>query len=509
MELPAICTRMGQKEAELTLTEAVDVLVSETQVWPEVSDTQRKHFLSRVSGSIQAIRRSLGNRALMARLENTDLCFEDAEATLFAGHSVHPCPKARDGFGDEDIERYTPEYGQSFRLFWYAVIPDHLRVMGDPGLWDAIARSVLPDRTGLRWLPVHPFQHRRWEISGDLARWRALGWVRDVCLAGPPWRPTSSVRTLYASGFPWMFKSSLSVRLTNSLRHLREQELQRGALLSDILREEAVQSWKNAHPAFHILEEPVAAVMVDTREEALEATAASWRSHPFGPGQRVQPLALLLQPHPISRVCLLERLIGRAFRPEDQARDWLRGFLDLVVAPLLEAQGSLGLLFGAHQQNLLLELSDGLPCRAWFRDCQGTGFTPLARDVLDRSVRLHPSAGNCISAALGAQLLTYYLFVNSAFQVMAMLSRFCDERDLRHDLRQWLQADRWQKLRDRSVVDALLTSPVLYSKRNFYLAFSGVNENSATDISSLYTTWPNPLVHSPSGNASQQEVSVS
>ena len=75
------------------------------------------------------------------------------------------------------------------------------------------------------------------------------------------------------------------------------------------------------------------------------------------------------------------------------------------------SQADYGLLFGAHQQNLLITLKDGYPDKVYFRDCQGTGYSHVARELLENG----SSGEHHVDETLGNRLFTYYLIINSTF----------------------------------------------------------------------------------------------
>ena len=49
--------------------------------------------------------------------------FIEAESALRFGHAVHPAPMSREEFTQTDSERFGHEYGNAFKLRWWAVDP--------------------------------------------------------------------------------------------------------------------------------------------------------------------------------------------------------------------------------------------------------------------------------------------------------------------------------------------------------------------------------------------------
>jgi N2-citryl-N6-acetyl-N6-hydroxylysine synthase len=167
------------------------------------------------------------------------------------------------------------------------------------------------------------------------------------------------------------------------------------------------------------------------------------------------------------------------------------------VSPFLLIQAEYGLLFGAHQQNIVVELENGWPVRVHFRDCQGTGYI---REFLPLLAREAPgarmTAGHVFDADEAAQLVGYYLFVNSIFAVIGALSiaGLASEATLIAELRAFLQGLAALPVRDKTCLTYLLNSPALASKGNFMICFRDINENTdVTDPLSGYVKLSNPI----------------
>ena len=58
--------------------------------------------------------------------QGDDPRFITAEQGLRFGHIFHVTSKAAEGFSEEDMQRYAPELGASFRLHYFAVMADML-----------------------------------------------------------------------------------------------------------------------------------------------------------------------------------------------------------------------------------------------------------------------------------------------------------------------------------------------------------------------------------------------
>lgn len=472
----------------------------------------REALLERVRESDGNLREAVEH--LGARVEalfGGPLGFVEAESALIAGHSVHPCPKARDAFTGEDARRYAPEYGAAFALAWYRVKRRALyeRAAGGVRLEGAVAELLEAEPEGARWraetaedevlVPCHPYQRRVWERHPWLREMERGGSLRWVGFGREGWRATSSVRAVHSGAVPWMLKFSLSVKLTNSLRHLQPQELVRGAELCRVLESPPARTLFTRYPDFRVLREPLSLGIRGPGGLPLPETMVLWRENPFleGAGGQHEVLATLLQDHPATGESrLARRLRAAAGEPERAAVEWFDRYLDVVLEPLLVAQADYGLLFGAHQQNLVLELDGVQPRGVLFRDCQGTGFSELGRRLYEPYVPgLAADGAILLPDDDAARVFGYYLFVNATFNVVASLAAagLAEEAALLRMLRDRLLRVRARGVRDAGCIGYLLESPTLVSKGNFMCSIRHLNENTARDFMALYHPIPNPL----------------
>lgn len=409
-----------------------------------------------------------------------------------------------------DARRYAPEYGTPFPLAWYSVDRAQLFRREAGGFQSVDGVDALletePDADHLRaqlpeghcLLPCHPFQHRQWQASPGLAPMLESGAVRYLGEGAPHWYATSSLRAIYCDSAPWMLKFSLSVWLTNSLRHLYPEEVVRGAELCRVLDSGPVREWLQSRPRFEILREPITAGIRGPEGQPLTETLLVWRDNPFhgDAANNTEVLATLLQDDPRSGDSRLAQRLGQVGLDDSQAREWFRRYLDVAVAPLLEAQSHFGILFGAHQQNLVLKLDGVWPEKLFFRDCQGTAFTSLAVQRLgDELGSLADDSENLLPDELGIQLFCYYLFINATFNVITSLAagRLASEAALIRTLREWLQARLDEQPRDDRAIRYLLESRELHAKGNFLCTLRALNETTLSDVFSIYHPMTNPL----------------
>lgn len=144
-------------------------------------------------------------------LSASDLIDLDADRLqcLLSGHPKFAFNKGRRGWGKEALERYAPEYANTFRLHWLAVKREHMvwRCDSELDIQQLLAAAMDPQefaRFNQVWqdngldndwlpLPVHPWQWQQkisLDFIADLAEGRmvSLGEFGDLWLAQPSLR---------------------------------------------------------------------------------------------------------------------------------------------------------------------------------------------------------------------------------------------------------------------------------------------------------------------------------
>ncbi len=451
-------------------------------------------FLDRVLDSLAAIR-----RAPPQRRDATGWNFIAAEQALKAGHPFHPNPRSRDKMSAEDAVRYAPEHEGRFALRWVAARPEMLTLgPGSADLLRLLARadlgSVPADAVPLPW---HPWQAQRLRRRPDVARMFEQNALWDLGYGRSGWAATSSMRSLHAWHAPYMVKTSLSVKLTNSVRDLSLREVRRGVHVSDLLQSDMGSQIGRAFPDLHVLGEPGYAAL-GTADGVVDASMVVLRDNPFRDADARGPvlLAALCEARPGGPSPLGEIVAGLG---QDAARIWFERFLDVAIQPLIELRARYGLLFGAHQQNLMIGLSDGWPSAVWVRDCQGTGHLDTFHDTLAAAC---PGIGegteNVVNTELGDGLLIYYVVVNSVLNTLStlVLDGLAQEEDLLSIWRRFLERERSRTPGDPTPYIRLLTRPTLTCKGNFATSRSGVNEadGDARGQLAAFFDLPNPVL---------------
>ncbi|MFC3814595.1 IucA/IucC family protein [Lysobacter sp. GCM10012299] len=503
---------------EIDFAQAASMLAAEPTLRPGATLDQRRVFLRRVLDSAGTVLRAQAQRRDdLLRLAWPDADYLDAEQALVHGHAVHPTPKSRDEFSDEDLARYSPELAGRTPLCWFALRDRALwrtdvgvecadgqiamLVAADPAVATALAGFRRED--GWFCLPVHPWQARALRSTPAYAHWLRQGDLVDLGELGLPWFPTSSLRTMYAPHAPSMLKFSLSVRLTNSRRVLQPAEVARGRQIHDAFASAQGQALQLECPTLRILHETAALALADVDGQPVPESFVILRDNPFVPGNHAYVLATFCQDGIDGMPSMASRLITELARRRGRDRgavaiDWFERFVQTVVRPFLLAHGNHGFLFSAHAQNTVVAIEAGWPAGVWFRDCQGTTFHAETIAALSASVPgIDAASGLSFDEAMTERLLGYYLIVNNVFSLVATLGAdgVIDEAILLSRLRDALLELRAGPLRHPHFIDYLLSSPVLWSKGNFMICFGDVDETTRPEASfGSYVAMANPLL---------------
>lgn len=449
---------------------------------------------SRLLNSIHNIELSLQkNEEQIHRLYEGNINFLAAEQGLLIGHSFHPSPKSRDEFSDTDLFRYAPEFHARFKIRWLLVHnklvhEEKSETFGSRGWQSHLFRKSVP--AGLVPMPSHPWQYEILKKDPVIQGYMAENLIQDAGESDELWYATSSMRSLYSPLMPFMLKFSMSVRMTNSVRHLQEQEVGRGMQIQDACHTNAGKAFSNRFPDFKILHEPAYAGIKGLNGEILPQTIVLLRENLIQESEETAVLATLTQTHPFLKGNLLTHCLKN-----HTAKNWFNAFMNHALVPLLVAQADYGIMLGAHQQNLMIKMKDGLPVGSYFRDCQGTGFSELGLELMLKEItQKEKFKKHLVSNEAAVSLFTYYLMINSVLNTISALSVASGESEetFIKMLQQKLQSLR-QEVRDPFIIHFILSSPELNQKGNFRCSLDNLNENTASNPLSIYNNFKNPI----------------
>ncbi|MEU5874659.1 IucA/IucC family siderophore biosynthesis protein [Glycomyces sp. NPDC047369] len=319
--------------------------------------------------------------------------FQAIEAAMTGGHPCFVAGSGRLGFTSEDYRAYAPEAGAGVRLMWLAAPREHAMFAASPELdfqWlldtqvDADSReyfaSVLTDR-GLSYedvylIPVHPWQWRN-KISVTFAPEIAAGRLIPLGEGHDEFQAQQSIRTFFDRTEPGRdyVKTALSVLNMGFMRGLSTEYMEVTPAICDwvadlvhgdptlkrhgvtVLRERAAVGYR--HPAY--------TAGAPKGSPYRKMLAALWRESPvpkLAKGERAATMASLLHVDRDGRPFASALIRRSGLRPGN----WLRGYLDAYLVPLVHCLYKYGLVFMPHGENIILVLKDGAVERVFLKD---------------------------------------------------------------------------------------------------------------------------------------------
>jgi siderophore synthetase component len=434
--------------------------------------------------------------------------FIEAEQSLVFGHWLHPTPKSRQGMTFWQQESYAPELRGQFKLHYFAARMEHVQ--------HASARSVaaydivrlLAGKAGESLavgqdeylLPMHPLQAEALLLDPDVQAMQRDGTLRHLGPAGSLFTATSSVRTVYRSDEDWMLKFSLPVRITNSIRLNRRQELEAGVAMAKLIdRIGFARRSKN----FRIIQDP-AYITLDIPGRSESGFEVILRENPFSGDQGsgvITVAALTADPVPGS-LSRLERLVRTlAVRDGEAICDvallWFQHYLTCAVEPLIRLYDDYGVALEAHQQNSLLDIDSGYPTVSYYRDNQGFYLSERYRSLLVGHVpETEAIASLYFPEAEMRDRFAYYLIVNQVFSIISRIGHdgLCDEAQLLRTMRAHLEHCALTMTgAGRDFARHILDLPTIASKANLTTRLFDVDELQSDNTPTLYRPVPNPL----------------
>lgn len=509
--------QLDEPNKPLNFSDVLDVMMQQPALVGVVSTQQKQLFIQRVMESHRNTQQAILNTPYADRLFCAELNFQQAEQGLLVGHSVHPAPKSREQFSEQDARIYSPELGGKFPLRWLAVHPS-ITISGSSAgqcIKQRLEQFVEADNSLARIVsgklpqdfllfPVHPWQWGVFNTHPDVVTYLEKGLIKDLGQFGDLWYPTSSTRSLYSALSPYMLKFSLSVKLTNSIRNLSLKEVVRGTRLNELFHSSDLHQVLATETGFKVMQEPAFIGLIDANGVAIDESLVAFRDNPFQADreQEAVVLATLTQQNPSAKPALSAARIHTIAKRkqksvQETALQWFDAYCQHVVVPLFNLQANYGVVFLAHQQNIVLQMEAGFPVGMYYRDCQGTGYTDLAFERY--AVPLSQSkqdVENYWDQEKVRRYFAYYLIINSTFNVISSIAAHCSvsESSLLSILRQRLEILRTGGVRDGQCLDYVLDSGTLCCKGNFYCYLQNFNENSIPDPAVIYFDLPNPLM---------------
>jgi siderophore synthetase component len=369
-------------------------------------------------------------------------------------------------------------------------------------------------------IPTHPLQ-AQWLLHQDYIQQRiAGGEIEDIGPLGTKFTPTSSVRTLYSEQLDFMVKLSIPVKVTNSMRINMHHELEAGIVVANLLR---TTEFSHKYPRFQTIDDPayISLALPEREESGFELII---RENPFSACQpnadqlSVISVAALTQdsitPEQPSRLAsLIQQLADNLQEKEQQEKQqqakeqqlpitdvamlWFEHYWQCAIEPAIRLYDEHGIALEAHQQNSLLDVSEGLPSRYFYRDNQGFYLSKAHQaDLMAQEPRLANTPELFYDDEMILNRFSYYLIVNQLFSVINRLGidqLLPEQRALEMSV-SWL-ANLATQLngQGKALIDALLSQRDIAFKGNLLTRIHDVDELQADQELAVYTKVKNPF----------------
>lgn len=492
----------------------IGAILEEVSLYDE--NMKRSERLSELRGQIENSMRKMRFyiAGALERGENgkSDLLdYVGSEQTLLAGHPFHPTPKSSEGFSDEELPVYAPEFRAAFTLHYFAVSAELVEEEQLDGYGEALAPAVLAQAERLlgerfplyRLIPLHPWQAQYVKRDEHVQQMLSEKTLIDLGPLGSAVYPTSSVRTVWDPEQGYFYKLPLHVRITNFIRENTLEQVSRTLDAAKILNSLGVFGSRGS---FQILPETgyrtigckTSAGSSDIDERLAASFAVVFRKADQLAGRESLNsfvVASLLESFPGEREPKLIQAIRQSHEGSmPDPKEWLAAYLRISMLPLLKLLADNGVSLEAHVQNSLVTIENGMPSQFYVRDLEGIS--------VDRGRAEHAGWVQTLVSADSPVLysedeawfrLKYYFFVNhlgALVHTMAYHHRMGEEQ-LWTVVRRLLEDEQNESTcsRLRDYIGDLLTNEKLPAKANLISRFQERGE------SPLYVDIPNPIYH--------------
>lgn len=449
-------------------------------------------------------------------VNDLEMSFIEAEQSLILGHILHPVPKSKQGFNQQDLMTYSPETSGQFQLFYFLINPENIiekNADGEPvskklgekiyPLLDAEHKKLWDKFPDYQIVPMHPWEAEYLLTQEDVQIMQEQGILFALGHYGEYFTPTSSVRTVYNEENKWMFKFSLHVKITNSERINLYPELHRGHDISQLLKTDWGKNLQNDFPEIDFMVDP-AFIAVKFNDKIINGFNISIRRNPFygeHKNKNVTLLAALCQDGILGQSSRLQNIIVNAARNldlsvEQVALDWFKQYLHICVRPIVGILNTYGLACEFHQQNVMIELDKkGFPAKIYFRDNQGFFFREGRKDLVSNALPgIADESQSIIDEESLAPKYTYYLVTNNILGVVNALGchQLADERKLIN-----LVYKAFKELENEDetgLVNYITNKRNWYTKGNLITSLQNINEaDENLEYPAVFLDTPNPL----------------
>ncbi|MGG0577707.1 IucA/IucC family protein [Priestia aryabhattai] len=446
-----------------------------------------------------------------------DKTFLESEQSLLIGHQLHPTPKSRQGILPEEEEVFGPEVNGKFQLHYFKA---HASLVAEQSAGSQTAAHLIKEQLkkdkavseefiqshcqadGYSLIPMHPLQARYLLGKEEVCDWIQKGRLAYLGPHGQPFYPTSSVRTVYSEDADVMYKFSIPVKITNSLRVNKRKELSRGVEVSRLLQKGLQAELQENYPDFQVIEDP-AYITLGEKELGFEVMI---RSNPFQgkQGDRTTLLASLCQDHVFGEASQIDNIINHIAAnenstTEDVSKRWFKRYLDVSFHPMMWLYTQKGIALEAHQQNSVIKFDkNGYPSVFYYRDNQGYYFMKSKEQELRKLLpSLNVESDTVCDDTVAEERFRYYVFFN---HILGLVNAFgaaglVQESDLLLILRQ--EIEMYKEKDHTGLVSSMLEEKVLPCKANFLTRVHDMDELvGSLETQSVYVNVENPLYES-------------
>lgn len=474
---------------------------------------RQTELLARLFDSVQLMAKFIDIRKFDESLK--DITFLAAEQSALYGHWLHPTPKSRQGITFWQQSEYSPELKAAFKLHYFSVDRSLisqgsvLTKTTEELIFDEVKHflSVALEPNHVL-IPQHPLQAHRLLQSDEVRALMTDGLIRSLGELGKKFKPTSSVRTLYCESSPWMYKFSIPVKITNSLRCNKKVELEDGMVVEQYLRRVGFLDFR---PQFKVIDDPAYITMDLPSDRAKESgfEVVVRRNVVYENPKRsiITILTLVQDPVKISgdqlEPSLLNQIISRKASSENRsdflvAQDWFEKYFECAIESLILLYDLHGFALEAHIQNSLLDLTEGYPSAYYYRDNQGYYLSNSYAETL-REVRKSLTVTNIFyDDEQIFEAFAYYVFFNQLFAVMHRLGvdkLLTEEKSIEIVCRRLTKLKRQLSGIGLSFIDYILEQEFISCKTNLLARINDVDELQKGMEGTVYTKILNPLVN--------------
>lgn len=320
-------------------------------------------------------------------------CNETQRQRYLDAHPKLIANKGRLGWGEDELQRYSPETSVGFQLRYLAVHRSlcHSGFREDLGSDDLIKATMSPsDYADMRaqlpkgneadylMIAIHPWQYQRF-IRIQFQDYFEGGQFIDLGFSQALWQPQQSIRTLSALSSTTQFdiKTAVTILNTSCYRGIPGKYIQQGAAISKWLA-----NVTKSDPLLHSLglkvQQELGGIFVSHPYQSKiegayrynEMLGCIWRERAesvISSTQRPMAMATLMQDDGKGNACVLALIDASGLSHEQ----WLSKLFRHVVIPLYHLMCQYGVGLVAHGQNVTLTLEDNQPVGCIIKDFHG------------------------------------------------------------------------------------------------------------------------------------------